>query len=636
MNRLFIFLLIFCFSFTSFAQDSYSVSSIPKELLKNANVVKRMEDMRFEVINTGETRYYQKYALTILNENGSRYANFYQGYDKLISIQSIEGALYDFQGKQLRKLKNKDLQDISAVSNISLFEDNRAKVHNFYYAVYPYTVEYEVEVKYNHTLYMPNWNPTEYENIAVQYSRFTVVFPGNYNIRYKAFNYKEAPKTDILKDKKSWQWETKNLSAIQKTFASPVWDELTISVYIAPSEFEVEGYKGNMNTWENFGKFQLAMNKDRDKLPDNISSKVQQLITGISDESEKVKVLYKFLQQNTRYISIQLGIGGWQPFEASYVAKNGYGDCKALSNYMYSLLKVAGIKSYYTLVNAGESREARKMMDDFPSRQSNHIILCVPLKNDTMWLECTSQTLPAGYMSAFTANRKALLITEEGGKIVSTPKYGLQENQQIRSIKGMINNKDGSIDVSVNTRYTGIQQDHIHDMLTALSKDKVQKQLNEHLDLSTYDIKDFKYKETLQNVPVVNEELDIYLSDYATMSGKRLFMSPNFLNRSSLRVPDEKRTYDFVFDLEYKDVDSVEIAIPEGYKPEALPQDVVLITKYGKYTSTVKLVNNQLFYLRTMEQYSGRYPASEQKEIAAFFETIYKTDRSKAVFVKAE
>jgi hypothetical protein len=130
--------------------------------------------------------------------------------------------------------------------------------------------------------------------------------------------------------------------------------------------------------------------------------------------------------------------------------------------------------------------------------------------------------------------------------------------------------------------------------------------------------------------------LDIYLSDYATMSGKRLFMSPNFLNRSSLRVPDEERTYDFVFDLEYKDVDSVEIAIPEGYKQEALPQDVVLITKYGKYTSTVKLANNQLFYLRTMEQYSGRYPASEQKEIAAFYETIYKTDRSKVVFLKAE
>ena len=110
------------------------------------------------------------------------------------------------------------------------------------------------------------------------------------------------------------------------------------------------------------------------------------------------------------------------------------------------------------------------------------------------------------------------------------PKYGLKENQQMRSIKGAVN-KDGSIDVSVNTRYTGIQQDHIHDMLTVLSKDKVQKQLNEHLDLSTYDIKDFKYKETLQNVPVVNEELDIYLSDYATMSGETFIYVAKFFEQ---------------------------------------------------------------------------------------------------------
>ena len=63
------------------------------------------------------------------------------------------------------------------------------------------------------------------------------------------------------------------------------------------------------------------------------------------------------MQNNTRYISIQLGIGGWRPFEAAYVASKGYGDCKALSNYMYSLLKEAGILSYYTLVKAGAGEE---------------------------------------------------------------------------------------------------------------------------------------------------------------------------------------------------------------------------------------------------------------------------------------
>ncbi len=80
---------------------------------------------------------------------------------------------------------------------------------------------------------------------------------------------------------------------------------------------------------------------------------------------------------------------------------------------MYSLLKEAGITSCYTLIKAGE------MPDILPAifLPSNLIMLflCVPLQKDTMWLECTSQTLPSGYLGDFTCDRYALLIDETGG-----------------------------------------------------------------------------------------------------------------------------------------------------------------------------------------------------------------------------
>ena len=144
--------VISCLSITAYSSDpDYSVSTIPKELLKNANVIKRMEQMRFEIISTGETIMYQKYALTILNEAGNKYSHFSQYYDKLLSIRSIEDSLYDSDGKLLRKLKNKEIQDVSGVDDNNLFDDNRVKVHSFYYTAYPYTVEYETEVRFNHT-----------------------------------------------------------------------------------------------------------------------------------------------------------------------------------------------------------------------------------------------------------------------------------------------------------------------------------------------------------------------------------------------------------------------------------------------------------------------------------------------------
>ena len=54
------------------------------------------------------------------------------------------------------------------------------------------------------------------------------------------------------------------------------------------------------------------------------------MTTGL-DTREKIRVLYRYLQQNHRYISVQVGIGGMQPISASAVYTNGYGDCKGLS-----------------------------------------------------------------------------------------------------------------------------------------------------------------------------------------------------------------------------------------------------------------------------------------------------------------
>ena len=120
------------------AEGEYAISKIPAALLKNANVVKRMEEEKFSLKNPGEAVYYHHYVLTILNENGDKYATFYQSYDKFNEIKNIEGTLYDASGKEIKKLKNKDIQDLSGVSDISLMEDDRVKVHNFYSRVHNY------------------------------------------------------------------------------------------------------------------------------------------------------------------------------------------------------------------------------------------------------------------------------------------------------------------------------------------------------------------------------------------------------------------------------------------------------------------------------------------------------------------
>ena len=124
MRILLVWSLLLSVTVLKAADPKYPVSAIPENLKKDADVVKRMEEISFQIISTGETILHKKYALTILNENGDEYAGISEYYDKLISITSMEGTLYDATGKVLKRTKNKDISDLSAVNGNNLIENN--------------------------------------------------------------------------------------------------------------------------------------------------------------------------------------------------------------------------------------------------------------------------------------------------------------------------------------------------------------------------------------------------------------------------------------------------------------------------------------------------------------------------------
>ncbi|MGN7723335.1 DUF3857 domain-containing protein [Chitinophaga sp. 22620] len=633
--RLTAFLLL-C-SITAFAADpQYPVSAIPEALLKNADVVQRVEEVTMKLNDLRDMRVTHKIVLTILNEKGDRYSGFSSWYDKYREITGFRGALYDASGKQLRKLKQSEVSDRSGVSDNNLIDDSRIKSHDFYYKVYPYTIEYEVETRFRSTAGFRSWTPQGTDNYAVEQSRLSVTVPAEYDLRYKQFNYNGEPVKIPGKGDKTFVWEVKNIAAQKEEPLAGPWRMRSVMVYLAPSDFAFGDYTGKMSSWDDFGKFQRTLNEGRDVLPDNIKATVHQLTDNVQDPREKVRLLYEYMQQNTRYISIQLGIGGWQPFDAAYVATKRYGDCKALSNYMYSLLKEAGIRSHYTLVKAGEGET--DLIEDFAVDQFNHIILCVPMAKDTVWLECTNQTMPAGYLGDFTNDRPVLLVTESGGKLVRTPSYTLEQNLQLRHLKAVLD-VDGNLSATSATRLTGLQQDWYHALVTSVSAEKQLEILKEKLNLPSYDIRKFQYTPhpRARPVPEMTEDLELTVTNYAVLSGKRLFIVPNVLNRNTTKLTqDDARRSDIWLRTSSRDVDTVEITIPDGYTPEAMFPPVMLETPFGKYQASVKVEGNRITYIRTCELKAGQYPAKDYKALEEFFSTIYKTDRNRVILVKKE
>jgi transglutaminase-like putative cysteine protease len=626
--------LFFCslIPFLATAQE-YNVDLIPDSLKQNANAVKRFEEMKVIIKSPGKAIIRHTYVITVLNEKAKRYATFAAFYNKFSEINSIDGTLYNAQGKELKNVKKRDIQDWSGTSEISLIEDTRYKVYNFSPDNYPYTVKFESEEEKNGIFAFSPWMPIIDENYSLQQSKFIVEAPSDYQLRYKQLNFSTQPlisKTDKIA---TYEWEIKNQVAFAEEEYLPHWYKVFPTVFIAPSEFEYGGYKGNMTTWNDFGKYIYQLYIGKNELPASIKQDIHQLADNITNREEKIRTLYEYMQKNTRYISIQLGIGGLQPFDASYVASKKYGDCKALSNYMVSILKEAGIDAYTVIIKGDPS--IPPVIEDFPSNQFNHAVMCIPGK-DTTWLECTSQTESCGYMGSFTGNRKALLIKEDGGYLISTPRYGVNENLQLRRVDAVIDN-EGTLVANAKTRYTGIQQDRLHFVIHSYTEQQKEKFLNSQINLPTYKVEQVEYKEQKGKLPKVDQYLKITAPSYASITGKRLFIQPNLFNKSNDRLPlDKPRRFDIGIGISQKDADTLHITVPEGYSVEAMPKDISLQAKWGKFSINFKVNSNVIDVLRINESYEGIYPVSDYTAFAKYMEDIYKADRSKIVLVKKE
>lgn len=627
------FIINVILSFSSLAKEElkYPVSAISEEMNTGMYAVIRENELRFEITSINSSVKYYRIAITILNAKAKSYASKVIGYDKFTVIKSFKGAAYDATGNLIKKLKTSDIYDQSAYDGVSIYSDNRLKRADLSQGSYPYTVEFEYEIEEKRLYGIPDFHLYTDDEIAIEKTQYSLIYPVDLKPRYKLFKIKE-PEVTKRDGKEELKWVFENIKPLKFEAFSPDFSETVPNIAAAPGKFEYDGYVGDMSTWESYGKWEAMLLKDRGNLPDNTKQKVRDLTKNLNSVEDKARVLYEYLQSKTRYVSISLGIGGLQPFDALVVDKNGYGDCKALSNYMVALLKEVGITSYYASVMAGE--DASEVDVDFPSHQSNHVIVSVPNGKDTLWLECTSQTNPFGYQGTFTGNRKALLITEEGGKLVNTQSYPTEKNVAVRSADVYLD-LNGNATASIKTTYSGIEYEHNQlDFILNDQYDNQKKWILRNTKIPSFDLVKFSFTNNKAKIPSAGVNLDLTLNRLASVSGKRLFLSPNLMNRSTY-IPDklEERRTDIVFKWGSINADVITYHIPENMYPEFLPEPVKISSIFGDYEAGFQVEMGNIVYTRKLKVNNGRFPANSYKEFSDFYKNISKADNVKIVFL---
>lgn len=608
----------------------YPAAAISEAMKKDAWAVCRDYQHEFELTALGKATEKVHLVVTILNENGDSFGRMTLPYDKSKKVKSITGRFYNELGLPLDKLKDAAIQDVNYTTAGTLYDDFRMKLANFKISSYPYTVEYNYEVEYDGMIGYPDWQPIDVYHVSYEKSSFKVTYPANIELRIRELNMPQGSLSEMYDNGKYVKiWKLDSIPAWKEEPYSPELSTQTSRIVLGPNDFTYDGSLGNMTSWEKFGQWIAGLNYGRDQLPEKRQAEIRALVGEVKDTVMAVNTLYQYMQKRTRYVGIQLGLGGFQPFPAETVDRLGYGDCKALSNYMKALLNCVGIPSYYVLAGASSNRGIT--MIDFPTvSQNNHAILCVPLKKDTLWLECTSQKSPCGYLGRFVEGRKVLLITPEGGKLTTTPLLKSEQNLQLRNATVEINN-DGTMQAQVKTQYSGYQYDNVSPLFE-MSKEDQEKELLEDISMPGAVLQSFAYEVKKASIPRAVETMTLASPKYTTKTGTRLFIPMNMLNQKK-SAPDKVdiRKMPVVQEYSFHDKDSIVFQLPQGYQIETVPKGKTLTTEYGEYKSSVSVENGKAVYIRELKIKRGTWPKENYPSLIDFYAGIVSADKAKLV-----
>ncbi len=605
----------------------YPISSIPDSLLKNVSTVVRYHQTIMQVEHEKSLKTQVKTVKSIIKNSDSSIP-FAVYFDKKRKVSDLKLLIYDEKGNLIKEYKSKQFEEISPTSGSDLIVDGKYKYLEYVATSIPFTYEFSYTTKSSNTAFLPDWHTASGFGESVEYSSIEInVLDPSIDLlvdeRLHAYRIDKETKSN------SYKASIQGLKALEYEEYCLPSEALLPCVYFGLSKFSLEGVKGQANSWEEFGDWYYdSLLKSQTELSQSQQAELNTLIKDCKTDYEKATAIYDYVQSKSRYVSIQLGIGGWKPEAASVVSDKGYGDCKGLTNLTMSLLQEAGIESRYSVVYAGS--RIKDFNTNIVGFQGNHVILNLPnVDGQEYWLECTSQSAPFGHIGSFTDDRQVLSVGPSGSKIKQTKRFTHEENK--RECNWAITLEDESkIKIDLNISNTG-QYFSRSGLQTLLQEDVIKQYKSTLRSIDNLNITQTEFK-TSEEERSFKESISLTGENFGFSSGSEFYIPAipiNFNLDTPKRV--RKRKHDFYLQRNKSFVDHVTYTIPPGYKLKELPENTTTETDFGKYSLEFSTENNQVKITRVIQLNKGQYNKELYTDFRNFIKTSIQKDQTKII-----
>lgn len=619
--------------------------TLPHYPEKTAAVV-LLEETTYTVNANGQAVEHVRKVVKILRNKGRRDAIPAVGYNKDMKVLYLHVWSIDPAGHEYT-VKDNEIADIGSFDGYELYSDTRARMMpNPPGADVGGIVAWEYELQDRPYLAEATW--MFQDDIPRLKESFTLVLPEGFTHTTNWAHHASDPGIDMEHQKWRWQMEKVPPIDLERVSLSPSAEALAgrMTVHYAGPGFA----KAQEGTWQGIGEWFDGLAHDRLTASPDITAKALQLTSGKSDFYDKAEVLGEFTQRQIRYVAVELGVGGQQPHPAADIFKNKYGDCKDKATLLSALLSSVGIHSTLVMVHTD-----RGVVDpDAPSIYGNHMIAAIEIpkgyESPKLRSVVTAQTgrrylifdptwseTPFGQLENNLQGSYGLLMEGKDSQIIQLPVMDPSLNTVRRSANFQLA-VDGSLKGSVTEARFGDLAEGRRYMLTHDDADK-QRQFLDHVaarDFSSFTLSNVK----TENVAELNKDLttsfSIDASHYATVAGPLLMVRPRVMGSFALPVDHERRKLPVDLRETMTESDEFDIALPEGYVVDELPDPVKLDVGFATYESATVLRGKSLHYTRRYTQKEITLPAEKYAQLEHLASVIEADEQGKAVLRKAQ
>ena len=472
---------------------------------------------------------------------------------------------------------------------------------------------------------------------------FSLDAPADYQYRWKTYNIDIQPTEQKVGDRIIRTWTARNIVPVQLEEHMVAPDDVVAKLVIANNKIsawaEVSDKCNNVTSWESLGVCWHDMIRQKQEATDEVKEIAVEISKIAKTETEKLKAVWKWLNDNVRYVGLERGLAGWIPLSAHVVCTKKYGDCKAVAGLISVLCRELGLKADPILI--GTRPQLGSLDTELPGPfYFNHSIARAEADGKVYWLDATHRDVD--YKTTPYRNQGVHVIVARPGKpfLDFIPVQGPETNTADMKVT-FTPDGDGQMLMEVERSTTGNMASQLRAYSHEYTGEKWDRWIERYFVAASYPqaaITEQSFSGKKDNDKPFVVKLKAKIPRAMQPAGKGYSFEVKELFQSSVYddITLPKRRYALDLNFTWTRTNRYEVKIPEGMKPAGLPRNLAFEDDFVKVERMAQIEGDRVVTVFNMISKLHQIPPDKYPEARKSYQKALDASSFVIIFEPAE